>query len=162
VRKAILSGLGVGLVPGLPGTYASAVTAAAAAGLAWEGTVPWTVAACLAWGIGTVATLALAGRPAAASDDGDPPWIVTDEIAGQGLALAVAYALGGDGFAPCVLAFVLFRVLDVTKPGPIRRLERLPGAAGVLFDDLAAGALAGGAVLAARLLGAFTPAPLAW
>jgi phosphatidylglycerophosphatase A len=162
VRKVVLSGFGVGLVPGLPGTYASAVTAAAVAGLAWEGTVPWVVSACLAWGLGTFTTLALAGRPAAASDDGDPSWIVTDEIAGQGLALAIAYAAGARGFAPCVLAFVLFRVLDITKPGPIRRLERLPGAAGVLFDDLAAGAVAGGVVLAASLAGAFTPSPLAW
>jgi phosphatidylglycerophosphatase A len=162
VRKAVLSGLGVGLVPGLPGTYASAVTAAAAAGLAWEGTFRWTVSGCLALALGTVATLALAGRPAAAADDGDPPWIVTDEIAGQGLALAIAYALGGQGFAPCVLAFVAFRVLDVTKPGPIRRLERLPGAAGVLLDDLAAGAVAGTLVLGAGLLGAFEWTPLSW
>jgi len=33
----------------------------------------------------------------------------------------------------------LFRVLDIAKPGPIRKLERLPGGWGVLADDLAAG-----------------------
>jgi phosphatidylglycerophosphatase A len=49
-----------------------------------------------------------------------------------------------------VVAFVLFRTFDMMKPGPIRRLEALPGGYGVLFDDLAAGL---GAALAAVLAG---------
>ena len=36
-------------------------------------------------------------------------------------------------------AFVLFRLFDMTKPFPIRRLERLPGGWGIVFDDVAAG-----------------------
>ena len=36
-------------------------------------------------------------------------------------------------------AFVCFRVLDVLKPWPIRRFERLPGGWGIMADDLAAG-----------------------
>ena len=42
-------------------------------------------------------------------------------------------------------AFLCFRVLDVLKPWPIRRLERLPGGLGIMADDLLAGAY--GAVL---------------
>jgi phosphatidylglycerophosphatase A len=162
MRRLLLSAFGIGRVPGLPGTYASAVTAAAIAGLAWEGTLAWAVAGAVAFAVGASVTLALAGPAAAASDDGDPSWVVSDEVAGQGLAIAVGYATPGGGYAPCLLAFLLFRVLDVTKPGPIRRLERWPGAVGVLADDVAAGALAGGIVLGARLAGAFGPAALSW
>jgi phosphatidylglycerophosphatase A len=38
-----------------------------------------------------------------------------------------------------VLALVLFRLLDITKPWPIRKLESLPGGWGIMLDDLAAG-----------------------
>ena len=43
-------------------------------------------------------------------------------------------------------AFFCFRVLDVVKPWPIRRLERLPGGLGIMADDLLAG-LYGAALL---------------
>lgn len=36
-------------------------------------------------------------------------------------------------------AFLCFRVLDVAKPWPIRRLERLPAGLGIMSDDLLAG-----------------------
>jgi phosphatidylglycerophosphatase A len=36
-------------------------------------------------------------------------------------------------------AFVLFRAADIVKPFPVDRLERLPGGAGIMADDLAAG-----------------------
>ena len=39
-------------------------------------------------------------------------------------------------------AFGLFRLFDITKPGPIGRLDRVPGRIGVMGDDLAAGAAA--------------------
>ena len=51
-------------------------------------------------------------------------------------------------------AFVLFRALDVAKPFGLRRLERLPGAWGVLMDDLACGLLVNGALQLAVLSGA--------
>ena len=38
-------------------------------------------------------------------------------------------------------AFVLFRVLDVVKPWPIRWYERLPGGYGIMADDVAAGVI---------------------
>lgn len=70
-------------------------------------------------------------------DDGR---IVIDEVAGQ--AIAVAF------FTPTaftiILGFVLFRILDIIKPGPIGWCDRhLPGAWGTLVDDLLAGATAG-------------------
>ena len=43
-------------------------------------------------------------------------------------------------------AFLCFRVMDIAKPWPIRRLERLPGGMGIMADDLLAG-LYGAAIL---------------
>jgi phosphatidylglycerophosphatase A len=140
VRRLVLSFFGIGLVPGLPGTYGSAATA----GLCWlaaERGVPLWVAAVAAVVVGTLATW-LAATASETGPDGDPGWVVTDEVAGQGLAVLGAVRASST-LAAIGVSFVLFRVLDMWKPGPIRRLERLPGATGVLADDLLAGAVAG-------------------
>jgi phosphatidylglycerophosphatase A len=39
------------------------------------------------------------------------------------------------------LAFILFRIIDISKPPPLRRLERMKGGFGIMMDDLAAGLL---------------------
>ena len=39
--------------------------------------------------------------------------------------------------------FVLFRILDITKPPPIRGIQSVHGGIGILVDDLAAGLIAG-------------------
>jgi phosphatidylglycerophosphatase A len=89
----------------------------------------------------------------------DPGAVVIDEVAGQWLALVVAWLVlrpaTPTGLAILVAAgFVLFRFLDVVKPWPIRKLEHLPGGLGIVADDLAAGLLAGLLVAGAgRLLG---------
>jgi len=83
-------------------------------------------------------------------DDGR---IVIDEVAGQLLTLAPALAWAReDAFFPAlVTGFVLFRLFDITKPGPVRWAERgLPGGLGVMADDVVAGVLAA-ALLAAGL-----------
>ena len=69
----------------------------------------------------------------------DPGAIVVDEFAGQWIALL---------FAPMTLwgmlaGFLLFRLFDIWKPWPVGALEKgVPGAFGVMVDDLAAGVLA--------------------
>lgn len=77
----------------------------------------------------------------------DPRPIVIDEVAGQWLALSVAWWMveaSAPRAAPLVAAaFVAFRLLDVAKPWPISRLERLPGGIGIMADDLLAGLAAG-------------------
>jgi len=37
------------------------------------------------------------------------------------------------------LGFILFRLFDILKPYPIRRLEKIGGGAGIVLDDLLAG-----------------------
>ena len=68
----------------------------------------------------------------------DPSFIVIDEVAGQLIALI---AMRPD-WKHALLALVLFRLFDITKPGPIRRLEALPEGTGIMLDDVAAGAFA--------------------
>ena len=88
---------------------------------------------------------------AAARGKTDPGAIVADEVAGQWLALTVVtVALGRPPAATEVAAsFALFRLLDIAKPWPIRRLEELPGGWGIVADDLAAGLAAAAIELAA-------------
>ena len=67
--------------------------------------------------------------------------VVVDEVAGTLIAMAMV-----RDFGPWVgaLALVLFRVLDITKPGPIGRAEHAePPGLGIMLDDLIAGACAG-------------------
>ncbi len=86
-------------------------------------------------------------------DDGR---IVIDEVAGQLITLAPLLVLAppGDLRSPfwLVTGFVLFRLLDIWKPGPAGWAERnLRGGAGVVLDDVIAG-LIGAAVMAGALL----------
>lgn len=65
----------------------------------------------------------------------DPGLIVIDEMIGQWTALLflphTAWVLAA--------AFVLFRLFDIFKPLGINALQKLPGAYGVLLDDILAG-----------------------
>jgi phosphatidylglycerophosphatase A len=85
------------------------------------------------------------GREAARRGHADPGPVVLDEVVGQWLALAVVAIARSRPPEPgeMVAAFLLFRLLDISKPWPIRRLERLPGGWGIVADDLAAAFLAG-------------------
>jgi phosphatidylglycerophosphatase A len=70
----------------------------------------------------------------------DASRIVIDEVVGQMLALGFVLRSGPRALTVgVVLGFLLFRVFDILKPFPIRRLENLPGGVGVVADDLAAG-----------------------
>lgn len=77
----------------------------------------------------------------------DPGFVVVDEAAGQWIAL-----LGCPFNWPhALIALVLFRLFDITKPFPARQLERLPEGWGIVFDDVAAGLYAWGVGCLLRL-----------
>jgi phosphatidylglycerophosphatase A len=69
----------------------------------------------------------------------DPGFVVVDEVVGQWMALAGARVLNWKAYLG---AFLLFRLFDVWKPAPIRRLENLPGGVGIVADDVLAGVYA--------------------
>lgn len=66
----------------------------------------------------------------------DPGLIVVDEVLGQWVTLAGATSLNWQNF---LAGFLLFRVFDIWKPWPIRKIEHLPEGSGIVCDDLAAG-----------------------
>jgi len=89
------------------------------------------------------AVVTLIGIPAAtlaarASGLKDPQFVVIDEVAGQ-LVTLIAVPLAWKTF---LAGLILFRVFDMWKPFPIRRLERLPEGTGIVVDDLGAGVYA--------------------
>lgn len=132
LRLAWATGLGSGYAPLIPGTFGSLVgvaifvIAVTVAGTA--GGVGVTVAA-------TLLGFATCGVAARHIGEEDPGRVVADEIAGQMVALLFLPPLATTWLA----GFLLFRLFDVLKPWPANRLERLPGAAGIMCDDLMAG-----------------------
>jgi phosphatidylglycerophosphatase A len=75
----------------------------------------------------------------------DPGEVVIDEIAGQLIAYApimLPAFFEWGGWKYILLGFILFRVFDIWKPYPIRRLEKLPGGWGIMADDWLAGVYA--------------------
>jgi len=130
----ISSWFGVGLLPGMPGTAGTVAALPAVILVHAAGPLTGLVVILLFAAVAVQAagvTEKVLGRP-------DPKEVVSDEVAGFMvtmflLPLTLPYLMGG---------FILFRVLDILKPFPIRRLENLPGGAGVVLDDLAAGVMA--------------------
>ncbi len=141
---------GVGLAPVASGTFGSA--AGVGFYLLLAGLGPWlyllTTLALLSVGIWAAEE---AERVYGREDDGR---IVIDEVVGQLLTLAPLLLLEAPaGAFLLVTGFVVFRVLDIWKPGPIGWAERhFQGGAGVMMDDVFAGVLGafvvGGAALA--------------
>ena len=131
---------GLGRMRYAPGTMASMVALPLAWLLAYGGG-RWLllVAAIAALAIGAWASEVYARE----TSNSDPSECVIDELAGQWIACAFA-PLSLPAYA---LAFLLFRVFDITKPWPIRRVERLHGGIGIMFDDVVA-ALMAGAIIA--------------
>jgi phosphatidylglycerophosphatase A len=129
---------GAGLGKPGPGTWGSV-----AAVLIWAGAArlghPAPATLQMALGAGIVLSVAL-GVPAAtiaARESGrhDPGFVVVDEVAGQWIALLGSPVDWRHG----LIALILFRLFDITKPFPARQLERLPEGWGIVFDDVAAG-----------------------
>jgi phosphatidylglycerophosphatase A len=67
----------------------------------------------------------------------DPPQVVIDEIVGQLLTFGLIFK--HPRFVLLLTGFLFFRLFDIVKPFPIRRLERVPMGVGIILDDLAAG-----------------------
>jgi phosphatidylglycerophosphatase A len=154
VTTLVATWFGVGFLPLAPGTWGSLAA------------IPIAHLVAVLLGASGVAAFALgiaiigvhaAGETARLRGTLDPPEVVVDEVAGQSIALLPVYALVqpeavGLRIASVLVAFVLFRILDVWKPGPIGWLERLPGGWGIMADDLVGGAVAAALVTAGLLL----------
>lgn len=147
---------GIGRAPSAQGTWASLATLPLAFLLHGVGGFPLVAAATAVCGVGGF----FAVRIYLAGGDGDPPEVVIDEVMGMLIALwPLSLGLWLRGVDPWVFpwpgwvgGFLLFRFFDILKPPPIRRLERLPGAWGVMADDALAGVMAGLVTTAAAIV----------
>lgn len=78
--------------------------------------------------------------PGPKDDDwGDPGWVIIDEWVGMSISLLPI--VSGDPVG-AICAFALFRLFDIWKPWVISKVQDIPGAWGVLLDDILAGGCA--------------------
>lgn len=135
---AVATFFGAGLGKPGPGTWGSvaAVLLWTAFGT-WGQPSPRVMLLTLLAGIAFTLVLGIPASTLTARESGrkDPSFVVIDEVAGQWIALLgspfqLRYAL---------VALILFRLFDITKPFPVRLLERLPEGWGIVLDDVAAG-----------------------
>ena len=146
MSRMVASAGGAGFVPVAPGTFGSLLAVLFGTGLLGLG---WWVLACAA----AAATVGgwWAVRQAVTDPGADPGWVVVDEVAGQWIAMLAVPSLGWPWL---LAAFALFRLFDITKPGPVgwadRQTGRWGGAWGIMADDVLAGASAAVVLLLAR------------
>lgn len=143
--------LGVGYLRPAPGTWGSLVSLPYAWLLHVIGGFPLLL-------LGVVAAFFkgwwATSKMTAVSDDHDPSEIVVDELVGQWIALLpLSYAAWSMDISILAMwpgwiaAFALFRLFDITKPGPVGWADRRGDALGVMLDDVIAGIFAAIGVL---------------
>lgn len=134
LARWLATGLGTGYLWPAPGTWGSLLALVVFVALLAPAGPVVQVAACLVvTAVGTWAAQVTAAR----LEEDDPSKVVVDEVAGMWIALV------GVGTTPAWigwgLAFLVFRLMDIVKPFPARRLEDLPGGLGIMADDVVAG-----------------------
>ncbi|SLN54629.1 phosphatidylglycerophosphatase A family protein [Oceanibacterium hippocampi] len=133
----IATWFGAGLIPKAPGTWGSL----AALPFAWVilefAGWPWLALATL---LAFLAGLWASAAYCRAKGLKDPGEVVIDEVAGQWLALLAATSAGSPDPLAFAVGFAAFRLFDIVKPWPVGWADRrLPGALGVMADDILAG-----------------------
>jgi phosphatidylglycerophosphatase A len=154
IGRCLVTGLGTGYAPVASGTFGSAAAIGVAVivwslhrasgvpdsvlDLTWLILTVLSVVGCVRWSPWAIATYNKTARK-----QDDPGEVVLDEWAGQFIALvALPMVTWPDMAAVMAVQFFLFRVFDVIKPPPGRRLEKLPAGWGIALDDVAAGVYA--------------------
>jgi phosphatidylglycerophosphatase A len=130
--------LGIGLISPAPGTVGA---------LMWGMPLAWAIGQLPGrwWQLGVIVALNLVGIPLATCAGRqlggmkDNQAIVWDEIVTVPITFLVVPL---TGWWPALVGFLVIRTFDISKPPPIRRLERLPEGMGVMADDLLAGVYA--------------------
>jgi phosphatidylglycerophosphatase A len=142
----IATSFGAGFVPRAPGHSGTLTAVPLAWALAKGGDVVF-IAGLVAVSLVGWWAAEMFGRYTGREDD---QRIVIDEVAGYLMTLVLVPRSGVN----LVLAFLLFRLFDVTKPPPVRQLDRhIGGGLGVMVDDLAAGVYAGAILFALQHFG---------
>jgi phosphatidylglycerophosphatase A len=132
LETVLATWFGSGYSPFASGTAGTLASVPLVLLLWWIGSAPLHAAAIVA-----IAALGLWAARGAERRWGrkDPGQVVIDETAGY----LVATFLVPHTLAALALSFFLFRAFDVVKPYPAGRSQALPGAWGIMADDLIAG-----------------------
>ena len=147
MSKLIATFFYIGLLRPAPGTWGSAAAIPVGYLIHVAGGFPALLAATIAvFFIGWWATMV----ETRGKENHDPSEIVIDEVAGQWIALLpLSGGLWHAGVDPWVFpypgwiaAFLMFRLFDIWKPGPVGWADRKSTAFGVMFDDVIAGLMA--------------------
>jgi len=145
MKRLLTSCFGLGRLPVAPGTWGSIGPAVIFAVLCYvcaSATVTSVVMAALVVA-GGIVCVTCSGVAVAVTGSQDPGEVVADEFAGQAVVFLIVGTVANVPLWVVVLGgFLLFRLFDITKPWPIRRLEYLPDGWGILADDLLAGVYA--------------------
>ncbi|WP_299675136.1 phosphatidylglycerophosphatase A [uncultured Roseobacter sp.] len=152
IARLIGTVLGIGYIRPAPGTWGSLVALPWAWLLHLLGGLPLLLMAIIAaFAKGWWATAVMTKD----STESDPSEVVVDEVVGQWIALLplsyAAWSRGIDVLAMWpgwIAAFLLFRLFDILKPGPVGWADRRGDALGVMLDDVIAGIFAAIGVLA--------------
>jgi phosphatidylglycerophosphatase A len=158
VAAVLSTAFGLGYAPFAPGTAGTLLGVLIHVLIATLSPARWQLATtAAAFVVVCAASVPLARWAERFWGETDPGRFVLDEVAGY--LLAVLLFKSGDLLLSALWAFAFFRLFDIVKPPPAKRLESLPRGWGVLVDDLVAGAYAAGALhvmaaLAPSLLGA--------
>lgn len=128
-------GFGAGLSPVAPGTFGTLIAIPIVLLVQHAGLVTHAAFALVAIVFG----IYVCGESARRLDVHDHPGIVWDEIAGFTVTMLAA----PPHWAWLACGFVLFRILDIWKPWPIREADHsLSGGLGIMLDDIIAGVFA--------------------
>jgi len=120
------------------GTWGSVAAVLLWAAFAWGlHPTPQTLFFALLAGIALTLVFGIPAATIVARESGrqDPQFVVIDEVAGQWIALLGSHA----NWRHALIALILFRLFDITKPFPVRQLEALPEGWGIVLDDVGAG-----------------------
>jgi phosphatidylglycerophosphatase A len=145
MQRFIASCFGLGRLPIAPGTWGSLPVVVIFALLCASGSSTANINVLMAGLalIGAVACVQFGPASIAATGSSDPREVVMDEFAGQAITfIGIAAIRPSQAIVATILGFLLFRVFDIVKPWPIRRLELFPGGWGILADDVMAGVYA--------------------
>ena len=146
-RRMLLTCFGLGRLPMAPGTWAS-VPPAVVFGLMCYfelSAVLVTIVMAIFILAGCFACVRFSNEMVAELGKKDPGRIVADEVAGQAVTFLILPGISSDIMevaAITITGFLLFRIFDIFKPWPIKKLENLPDGWGILCDDLLAGVYA--------------------
>jgi len=152
MKRLLASCFGLGWLPVAPGTWGSIPPVVIFALLNCFGAsaVSISIVMVVLVLVGSIVCVKFASASMAATGKTDPREVVADEFAGQAatyIIIAAGTIPAGQIWAAAILGFLFFRLFDIAKPWPIRKLEKLPGGWGILADDLLAGIYAGIALL---------------